>query len=172
MSNRKIEVLDYDKNWPAVFETEKALLLGIIRNLTIKIEHIGSTSVPNLAAKPIIDILVEVSDLNQLDTKDDDFRHLNYAVKGENGIAGRRYYQKGGDNRTHHIHAFQSGSPALCRHRAFKDYLIAHPDIADSYALIKKEAALSCQHDNELYMSLKNDFILKHEKLAVRWYGC
>lgn len=172
MSSRKIEVLNYSKEWAVIFETEKALLKAILGDVALSIEHIGSTAVPNLAAKPVIDILIEVADIHLLDTKTEGFQRLNYEVKGENGIVGRRYFQKGGVNRTHHIHAFQSGSPALCRHIAFRDYLIAYPAIANQYAAVKKEAAINCKNDSQLYMRLKNEFISKHEDLAVKWFGC
>jgi GrpB-like predicted nucleotidyltransferase (UPF0157 family) len=171
VSSRKIEVVDYDTDWPHSFESEKLALEKALYDTEVKIEHIGSTSIPNLAAKPIIDILIEIDKVERLDVKADRFCNLGYEVKGENGIPGRRYYQKGGNNRTHHIHAFQSGSFGLLRHRAFKEYLQAHPLIAREYASIKKQAALSCNKDTERYISMKNDFIVKHEKLALDWYG-
>jgi GrpB-like predicted nucleotidyltransferase (UPF0157 family) len=171
VDKRTIEVLDYNDNWPAMFEREKRELLSVIGDLAISIEHIGSTSVPGLAAKPIIDILIEVGCVNELDPKAAAFTRLGYEVKGENGIKGRRYYQKGGNQRSHHIHAFQSNSLDLFRHRAFKQYLIKHPALAEEYAAIKQTAARYCDHDNERYISLKNHFILEHEKRAIEWYS-
>ena len=109
MSSRKIEVVDYDTDWPHSFESEKLALEKALYDTAVKIEHIASSSIPNLAAKPIIDILIEIDKVERLDVKADIFCNLGYEVKGENGIPGRRYYQKGGNNRTHHIHAFQSG---------------------------------------------------------------
>ncbi|MFC4700622.1 GrpB family protein [Glaciecola siphonariae] len=167
MSIRKIEVVDYDSDWVRRFYSEKLALEAVLDDVVVKIEHIGSTSIPGLAAKPIIDILIETHKLERLDSKADSFLHLGYKVKGEHGISGRRYYQKGDDNRTHHIHAFQSGSLGLLRHRAFKKYLLAHPNIAKEYADIKRQAAYNCNNDTERYVSMKNEFIVKHEKLAV-----
>ncbi|WP_026375213.1 GrpB family protein [Aestuariibacter salexigens] len=171
MENRKIEVLDYDRTWQNNFLAEKEILFSILKGLVVRIEHIGSTAIPGLPAKPIIDILIEMDRIEVLDSMAGDFRKCGYAVKGENGIPGRRYYQKGSNVRTHHVHAFQSGSHNLIRHMAFKEYLTAHPDIARNYAVIKKQAALDCDDDNKLYMSLKNDFITKHEPIAIEWYG-
>ncbi len=170
MNKRKIEVISYDSAWPSIFEAEKSILSSLLGNIAISIEHIGSTSVVGLAAKPVIDILLEVSDLSQLDAKSNEFTSIGYEVRGENGIPGRRYYQKGGNERSHHIHAFLSGSKGIFRHRAFKEYLIAHPNIAQDYANIKKQAVIECANDNELYISLKNSFIIEHEKKAVHWF--
>ncbi|MCW8880223.1 MAG: GrpB family protein [Kangiellaceae bacterium] len=94
---------------------------------------------------------------------------VGYLVKGENGIPGRRYFQKGGTQRTHHIHTFQTGDSNLIRHRAFKGYLIAHPEIINEYAKLKIDAARKCQNNSQIYMALKNDFIEEHEKLAIAW---
>ncbi|CAM4159741.1 GrpB family protein [Pseudoalteromonas byunsanensis] len=170
MSNRIIEVVTYNTAWPNLFQLEKEKLSSMLGELAVKVEHIGSTSVPGLSAKPIIDILVEVTNVEQLDLKAYSFRRLGYEVKGENGIVGRRYYQKGGSKRSHHIHAFQSGSKDISRHLAFKEYLIAHPRVANMYALIKQEAASQCANDNELYMAKKNGFIARYEELAIKWY--
>ena len=171
MNDRKIEVVEYDPHWAILFNTEKEMLQEAIGCAALNIEHIGSTAVLGLAAKPVIDILVEVSSLQALNTKDKNFESLGYEVKGENGIEGRRYFQKGGSQRTHHVHVFQTGHEGLIRHRAFKAYLIAYPEIMKEYGEIKKQAANDCQNDIALYMSMKNEFIQKHEKLAVRWHG-
>ena len=167
MGNRKIEVVEYDCQWALHFEAEKVLLQSILPEGMIRIDHIGSTSVPGLMAKPIIDIMIEVTDITLLDNKEPEFVKLGYQARGENGIAGRRYFQKGGDQRTHHIHAFQQGSEHLLRHRAFKHYLTNNPLVAKQYAKVKMQAAQNCHHDNERYMSLKDPFIEVHEKLAI-----
>ena len=125
LCNRAIEVVDHDPNWKNIFEIEKAALSKAIGNNAVKIDHIGSTSVIGLAAKPIVDILIEVSKLEKLDAADKNISALGYTIKGENGISGRRYFQKGGYQRSHHVHAFQSGDLHLHRHKAFKEYLIA-----------------------------------------------
>ena len=171
LSNRVIEVVDYDPNWKNIFETEKVALTNAIGSNAVKIDHIGSTSVIGLVAKPVIDILIEVSNLEELDAVDKKIIALGYTVKGENGISGRRYFQKGGNQRSHHVHAFQSGDLHLHRHRAFKEYLIAHPKIASEYGFIKKMAVSKSDNNINVYMALKNDFIQKHEKLALEWFG-
>ncbi len=171
MSNRVIEVVDYDPNWKNIFEIEKIALTKAIGNNAVKIDHIGSTSVIGLAAKPIVDILIEVSNLEELDAEDIKLNALGYTIKGEHGISGRRYFQKGGNQRSHHVHAFQSRDLHLHRHKAFKAYLIAHPIIAWEYGSIKSEAVSKSDNDINVYMALKNSFIKKHEKLALEWFG-
>ncbi len=167
---RKIEVVDYDPDWTTRFNTEQVRLAQALQETARIIEHIGSTSVTGLAAKPVIDILIEVTSLTQLDALNSAMEALGYRVKGENGIAGRRYFQKGGNVRSHQIHAFQSGDSHLIRHRAFRDYLIAHPTVAAEYGELKKRAALRCNHNSLEYMALKNAFIEHHEQQALAWY--
>jgi GrpB-like predicted nucleotidyltransferase (UPF0157 family) len=103
-----------------------------------KIHHVGSTAVPGLAAKPIIDILIEVTGLEALDALHEDMKVIGYKPKGEFGIPGRRYYQKGGKQRTHQIHAFVTGDFNVTRHIAFRDYLRANSDVAREYGEVKK----------------------------------
>ncbi|NTS78473.1 GrpB family protein [Catenovulum sp. SM1970] len=171
MNNRVIELVDYDSSWQKKFEHEKLLLIKAIGANAVNIEHIGSTSIVCLAAKPVIDILIEVSSLTELDFANEKLEGFGYEALGENGIPGRRYFQKGGNQRTHHVHAFLSGDKNLIRHRAFKEYLIAHSEIAKRYGDIKKHAAFCCNDDIERYMSMKNGFIEKYEPLALDWYG-
>jgi GrpB-like predicted nucleotidyltransferase (UPF0157 family) len=171
LNSRVIEVVDYDPNWKNIFETEKVALAKAIGSNAVKIEHIGSTSVVGLSAKPVIDILIEVTNLTNLDSANKSIVALGYIVKGENGISGRRYFQKGGNQRSHHVHAFQTSDLHLLRHIAFKEYLIAHPIIAAEYDKIKKEAVSKSDNDINIYMTLKNSFIQKHEKLALEWFG-
>ena len=171
LNDRVIEVVDYDPNWKRIFEIERGMLTKAIGCNVVQIDHIGSTSVVGLAAKPVIDILIEVANLAELDTANKNIESLGYLIKGENGISGRRYFQKGCSQRSHHVHAFQTNDFHLLRHRAFKEYLIAHPIIASEYGSIKKEFISKSDNDINIYMALKNDFIQKHEKLALEWFG-
>jgi len=165
-----VNVHPYHPNWPNDFLSESKKIKAILGDLLIDIHHIGSTAVPNLMAKPIIDMMPEVSDLDLLDTKSKAFEDLGYEVMGELGILGRRYYRKGGDNRTHQIHAFKTGDVSLVRHLAFRDYLIAHPIIAKEYGDLKFQIAQHCNHDIEQYCDEKDPFVQYHEKLALVWY--
>ena len=168
---RKIEVFDYQEIWSSKFSDEAELLMDTVGFLNPSIHHIGSTSVPGLAAKPIIDILIEVEDVNILDEHSDSFEYIGYQGRGELGIPGRRFYQKGGDSRSHQIHAFKRNHSDAVRHLAFREYLINHLEIAMEYASLKKEVALSCNNDIERYCDGKDEFVKRHEKLAVEWYA-
>ncbi|WDE12743.1 GrpB family protein [Thalassomonas haliotis] len=171
MTNRVLEVVAYDPAWARLFADEQMLLAQSLTNVALNIHHIGSTSVVGLAAKPVIDILMEVTDLEALDGKSRLMEALGYEVKGENGIARRRYFQKGGNARSHHLHAFKKGDEALSRHLAFRDYLVAHPNIAQQYGALKLGLILAGHNSSEPYMQGKNDFIRHHEKLALSWHA-
>ena len=164
---RKIQVVDYDPTWPDLFEIESTLLGRTLGSLAIGIHHIGSTAVPRLPAKPIIDILFEVSDLAALDALNGQMSAIGYEPKGEYGIAGRRYFQKGDDQRTHHIHAFVTGDVNLIRHIAFRDYLRANPAVAQEYGELKKQIARTCNNDIEKYSYGKNNFIKHYAAIAL-----
>lgn len=167
MSKRLIEVVEYNPHWPQLYEQEVALIAAALGDTLLKAHHIGSTAVPGLAAKPVIDIILVVSCLSQLDDKAPLLEPLGYTAKGENGIPGRRYFQKGGNQRSHHIHAFLPDDPHIQRHLAFRDYLKAHPSVAGEYAEVKRQAAKACAHDSALYGELKSEFIERIETLCV-----
>ena len=160
-------MVDYQPQWVRLFDQERELLCDKLGKTIIAVHHVGSTAVVGLAAKPIIDIILEVTSVDELDEQVDAMTALGYTAKGENGIARRRFFYKGGAERSHHIHAFNSNDEHIVRHVAFRDYLCNNPDIAREYAQIKKDAALQCNHDALLYGQLKNEFISHHELLAL-----
>ncbi|MEL6971157.1 MAG: GrpB family protein [Bacteroidota bacterium] len=168
---RLITVVDYNPNWPQAFEQEATLLRQALAGVLVEVHHIGSTSVPGLAAKPIIDILPEVNDLALLDAKAPQMEALGYEVMGEYGIPGRRYFRKGGDQRTHHLHAFLVGDAHAIRHLAFRDYLRAHPEVAKAYGELKREVAERSNNNIETYGDGKDPFIKIHERKALEWYA-
>jgi len=104
-----------------------------------------------------------------LDEHNEIFESIGYECKGEFGIAGRRYFQKGGNKRSHHIHSFCKGSADAIRHLVFKDYLVAHPKIAEEYASLKFTTAKNCNNDIGAYCVGKDEFVKMHEKYAVEW---
>jgi len=166
---RKIEVVPYNSEWPSLFEEEKKALLDLDIPTIRRIHHIGSTAVDDLAAKPIIDILLEVDSLESLDQSQKKIEELGYESMGEFGIEGRRYYRKGKEIRTHHIHAFLASNPHSLRHIAFRDYLSANEKIKKEYASLKLKVASQCENDIDRYCDGKNEFIQTHEKLAIKW---
>lgn len=111
-----------------MYEKEAVKLRKIFRSEITEIYHIGSTSVDGLIAKPVIDIMPVVRDVNRIDDYNTEMIDIGYEPKGENGLPGRRFFQKGGDERTHHIHFYEMGNTEIERHLAFRNYLRTHPD--------------------------------------------
>ncbi|KKD37558.1 GrpB family protein [Limnoraphis robusta] len=170
---RKVEVVPPNPNGQEDFQKESQQIANIFGENAIAIHHIGSTSIPRIYAKPIIDLLVEVKEITKVDEKNDEMQSFGYTIMGEFGIVGRRYFRK--DNlagiRTHHVHVFEVGSTEVKRHLAFRDYLIAHPEDAQKYSLLKQELAAKYPHDIEAYMDGKDSFIKEMEKKAIEWFG-
>ena len=164
-----IEVVPYDANWPAQFEDELKRIEPIFSDNFVKLHHIGSTSIPNLAAKPTIDMLLEVTNIEHVDQCNATMAELGYEAWGEYGIPGRRFFVKGEDKRTHHLHVFQVGSPDIQRHLDFRDYLIAHPEEAEQYAALKIELARLHAHNRRQYVLSKQGFVKQLEAKALDW---
>lgn len=167
---RKIEVVDYRPEWEKMFKKEKKEIRRILGKNCVAVYHIGSTSVKGLPAKPIIDIMPVVKDLSLVDAHNPEFEALGYECRGEFGIPGRRFFAKGGDHRTHHIHIFeQSDKDDIRRHLAVRDYLRSHPDDAAEYAALKKELAEKFPYDNDGYCDGKDAFVKDLEQKALKW---
>jgi GrpB-like predicted nucleotidyltransferase (UPF0157 family) len=128
---RKIEVVEYDPSWPELFEIEAEQIKQALGRNCIEIHHIGSTSVPGLSAKPIIDMLPVVRDIQEVDKATKAMESLGYEAKGEYGMAFRRYFQKGKDIRTHNVHMYQEGDPEISRYLKFRNnWLCTSPVLA------------------------------------------
>jgi GrpB-like predicted nucleotidyltransferase (UPF0157 family) len=163
--------MPYDANWPALFREEAARLEAVFGPELIALHHIGSTSVPGLAAKPIIDMLPVVRDIEAVDGLNEALGELGYVARGEYGVPGRRYFRKGGEiHRTHQMHCFQRDNPGVARHLAFRDYLIAHPDEAEAYGRLKARLAQQFPTDIVGYMNGKDAFIKERERMALAWW--
>ena len=164
-------VLPHDPSWAQAFEEEADALITALRPVEITLHHIGSTAVPGLLAKPIIDILGSVDAFDALDGQAASLVALGYEVMGAFGIEGRRYYRKTGKDgfRTHHLHVYVSGSNQIPRHLAFRDYLRAFPDRAAAYAEVKA-AIVSRMHSPELtYAQAKAAMVARLNAEATAW---
>ena len=163
-----IIVTEYDPLWPQKFQAESLLIRGILADNCLAIYHIGSTAVPGLAAKPIIDMMAVVKSLAQVDDAAEDFSQIGYEYLGEFGIAGRRYLRKGGEERTHQIHIFQADDwHNIGRHLAFRDYLRSHEKERSEYAAIKTELAQRFPYDIDGYCDGKAHFVQEMERAAL-----
>lgn len=167
---RNIRVVDHNAEWINIFEAEKKKFKMIFGEELIDVHHIGSTAVPDLKAKPVIDIMPVVKNIKNVDQHDAEMTDLGYEGLGEYGIAGRRYFRKGGDARTHHIHVFEKGSYDIIRHLAFRDYLREHQNVRTHYEELKITLADEFPNDSNGYMDGKNQFIKETEKTALEWY--
>jgi GrpB-like predicted nucleotidyltransferase (UPF0157 family) len=168
---RKVEVVPHDRHWQSLFADESQQLAIAFGDNAIAIHHIGSTAIETIYAKPIIDILIEVKDINKVDDRNSEIESLGYFAMGEFGISGRRFFRK--DNydgiRTHHIHTFEVGSPQIDRHLAFRDYLKSHPEAARKYSQLKQQLAQQYPTDIERYMDGKDGFIKEIDRKAADW---
>lgn len=166
-----IRVIDYQSSWQEDYLKEALQIKEALGDVCINTFHMGSTSVENLAAKPIIDIMVVVNDLGALDELNQIFESMGYEVMGEFGISNRRYYRKGGDHRTHQIHAFQyTNLIEIERHLLFRDYLREHPLDCQRYGDLKKELALQFPTDIDQYGDGKEALVREIEKKALQWH--
>lgn len=161
--SRRIWVTDYDPNWPEMYETEKGHILSAIGAQVVAIEHVGSTAVPGLGAKPTIDIMVGLKRLPDfkrciLPLEEIGYEHAPWAEDAD--LLQRRYFRKNTDGeRTHHLHMTEVGSQFFRKHLLFRDYLRAHPDTAAEYYDLKEQLATDFEFEPIGYTEAKTEFI-------------
>jgi GrpB-like predicted nucleotidyltransferase (UPF0157 family) len=165
-----VEIAEHDPRWKEEFARAREEILGAIGPQAEAVEHVGSTSVPGLAAKPIVDILVGVRRFPLAVEQIDALCALGYSYHGESGIPGRQYFNYGWP-RTRHLHAFAHRSPEFMRHVVFRDYLRAHPVEAKEYEALKRSLAGRFREDREAYTSGKTEFVRSMEEKAFAWAG-
>src|SRR4051812_24554265 len=162
---------EYSPEWPLLFAVEAATLRALLGQELVVIHHIGSTAVPGLAAKPIIDLLPVVVNIDRVDAHTPALAAAGYKAWGEYGLPGRRYFTK--DNceyRTHNIHIFQEGNDDIERHLALCAYLRSHVEVREDYARLKREVYARHPADIQSYMGGKDAWIKRVEQVAVNWY--
>jgi GrpB-like predicted nucleotidyltransferase (UPF0157 family) len=154
-----------------MFRTESDLVCQALGPNAVAIHHIGSTSIPCIFAKPIIDMLVEATDINTIDSRNAAMEAIGYEVMGECGIPGRRYFRKDDAEgiRTHHVHTFAAGTHGIERHLAFRDFMRAHPTFAEQYSDLKRKLARAYPDSIEQYMDGKDGFMKEMERRAAQW---
>ena len=168
---RQVTVVPYDPQWPAAFDRAAREVKGALGERLLAIHHIGSTSIPGIHAKPIIDMLAVASDLRRVDERAQRMRGIGYEAMGEFGIEGRRYFRR--DNpagvRTEQVHTFAAESLHVRRHLAFCDFLRTHPELAQEYSQLKQRLAAAYPLDIQAYMDGKEEFIRQTEANALEW---
>lgn len=161
---RSVIIVDYDPRWPTIYSKEKDRILGAVGNKVVAIEHVGSTAVPGLGAKPIIDIMVAVRQLSDAKECIGPLRSIGYEYvpEYEKELPERRYFQKGPKgvrNKHFHLHMVQHGGDFWKQHLMFRDYLRCHPDVAQQYCELKRKLAEKHALDREAYTDTKTAFI-------------
>jgi GrpB-like predicted nucleotidyltransferase (UPF0157 family) len=139
----------------------------------LAVHHIGSTAVPGVIAKPVIDLLAVVDRLEWLDGRRGAVEALGYEWRGEYGIAGRRYavLRGGAGESLAHLHCYEFLSPHIARHLAFRDYLRAHAASRDAYAEVKRRAWDASGGDKSRYAAAKADWVAATEAAALTWFS-
>lgn len=155
-----VSLSSYDPQWHLLFEKERNSLLKALGDDIINIEHIGSTSIPGMAAKPLIDMLIGVSDNKQYQKYIDKLVQLGYEYMPERITEQRAFFPKGArENRTHHLSFVVYGSDEWNMPIIFRDYLIANPQVAKEYQNTKVALAARYANDRYAYTQAKSDHI-------------
>lgn len=166
-----VRVAPYDPAWPTLFAAEATRLDPLLsaKGVMLRLEHTGSTAVPGLAAKPVLDLLagweapvVRAAAIGALEAS-------GYQYRGEQGIPGRDFFRRG-EPRQYHLHLTRVGSAFWDDHRTFRDYLRATPAAADAYAVLKRALAARYPTDRERYIEGKTAFVrttLAHARAAI-----
>lgn len=157
---RTIAVVDYDPSWPLEFEGLKARVLRALGDIAVSVEHVGSTSVPGLAAKPIIDMDVVVASAADAADAIERLATLGYAHRGDLGIEGRETFHVPPEWPAHHLYVCVHGAAALANHLAVREYLRRNQAAANAYGSLKKRLAETFPTDVDRYVSGKTDFLL------------
>ncbi|MEU4575161.1 GrpB family protein [Nonomuraea sp. NPDC023979] len=164
-----IEVVDHDPAWQAEFAAIGKTLRGALGDGALRVDHIGSTSVPGLAAKPVIDIQVSVRSLEPLDAYRIPLERLGLTHRADNPELTKRYFREAPGSRRTHVHVRELGSFSQQLPLLFRDYLRAHPDAAAEFAEVKRRCARQFRDDRHRYVSAKEPFVWDIVRRADTW---
>ena len=167
-----VELVPPSDDWTRLAAEESARLGTALGSLLVAVHHIGSTAIPGIMAKPIIDLLPIVQSVEKLEARGPALRSLGYRWHGEFGLAGRRYCTRNDPKtgkRAVQCHFYAEGDPSIARHLSFRDYLVAHPAAAREYEAVKCRAA--AQHSGDVfdYNDAKDAWIKTTEASALAW---
>lgn len=167
-----ITTVDYDPAWPSRFETEERRLATALGEVAVRIEHVGSTSVPGLAAKPIVDIDVYVRAIDPMEPYRAPLEALGYVLQLDPEFPDLHFFGYPADRpRRFHVHVAEIGSRHMIRHLAVRDYLRAQPDVARDYAELKRSLTRACPGDHDAYVAGKAAFMATLERRALSFRG-
>jgi len=166
-----VELDPHSSTWAELATRESARLAAVLGDNLVAIHHIGSTSIPGIRAKPLVDLMPEVLSLERLDQAEPGFLKLGYEQCGEFGIPGRRFcmLSDSAGRRLYNVHCFETGTLGLQRHLAFRDYLRAHPERAREYEAEKIRCQQLHPDDTRAYSLAKDPWIKAAERDALAW---
>jgi len=164
-----IMVVPYDPEWPALFCELGARLRRALGDVAVRIDHVGSTSVPGLAAKPVIDVQISVASLEPLDAYRLPLEAAGFAWRADNPDLSKRYFREVPGARRTHVHVHPAGSLGEQLTLVFRDYMRAHPDETRRYAELKYHLAAQFRDDRARYTDSKGPFVWEMLARASRW---
>jgi GrpB-like predicted nucleotidyltransferase (UPF0157 family) len=164
-----IVVVDYDPAWPALFAALRAPVVAALQEIAVAIEHVGSSAVPGLAAKPIIDLAVAIRTETRLPEAIEQLACLGYVYEGDLGVPGRAAFAWPPQAVRHHLYVCALDSAAYRRHLLFRDYLRAHPDMTAAYAALKRQLAALYRTQRDAYTEAKGPFVRTAMSRAEEW---
>ena len=159
--------MNYDQSWPKLYHLFSKRFADSLGDIAAAIEHIGSTAVPGLAAKPVIDIDVLLATSELLPTAIERLGRIGYSYQGNLGIAEREAFRAPDSDPPHHLYVCPPGSREFQRHLAFRDYLRNHPLEAKTYGDLKMSLAEKFREDRNAYLAGKTEFVAKLTALAL-----
>jgi len=161
-------VVDYDPGWPRLFEALRASIWGAVADIAIAIEHVGSTSIPGLAARPVVDVDVVVA-ARDVAKGIERLTALGYEHRGDLGIPLREAFRRPPGSVPHHLYLCPANSPALANHLALRDYLRGNADAARAYGELKRRLAVAHAGNIDAYVEGKTDFIVSILRQVGLW---
>jgi len=165
-----IRIVDHDPQWPLLAQEELRRVADALGDSAVRLEHVGSTSVPGLGAKPIIDMQVSVADIERIEDYVGPLEALGYLFAPDPAFPDYHYFAKPHARpRSHHLHVCQTGSQQELRHVAVRDFLRAHPDEAASYEELKRTLVREHPEDRLAYVAGKDGYMIELEARAVHW---
>ena len=154
-----IQLVEYDQNWPLQFQNESRRILNVTGNALVSIEHIGSTAVTGLVAKPVIDIVGTVKKLEVIASITDPLINLGYKYYGEYGLPERHFFVRHNANEWFHLHVAQKGSAYELKYLIFRDALRGSQELRDEYVKLKRKLAVQFSEDPDAYANAKSELV-------------
>jgi len=164
-----VVLVRHNPAWSQKYQQEKSKIRQLLGPLLIATYHVGSTSIPGIKAKPIIDILALVRDIESIEELNEQFQEIGYTPRGEAGIKGRRFFRKHTEPVGFHLHFYDMANKSVRSYIDFRDYLIAHPGSAEEYEELKIQLAAKYGNDRTTYTEAKADFIEEILQTALDW---